>query len=459
MTTQIKELQEKRGQLAAEIRKLADVVNGDDKRPWTAEEEKRWEAVNKDYDANLKQIEISERASKVEADARIVPTSNIGRDDFSGQDSLPTEDRSGPVDHDGDLRRGLAAWANLRIDPSRVSEDDMKAAKRAGIDPRARETVIKLAPDIDTFERRQRLFRTRKPDVAYEESRALSTKLGQSVGFSIAPIFNSSVESALLYYGPMLQLATPIRTATAADYPMMTENETSKSGSYTDENTALTTDEDVTIRTTVFGAYKATTNAILVPMEAFRDSAIDLNSFLAAKLGERLGRFINTETTTGAVKCKGIVTDAAAGVTTASSTSIQMDEVLELLHSVDRAYREQPGFGFMFHDDILLALRKLKNGEGDYLWQAGTQAGEPDRLWNKPYYINNDMASTMATTNVTMLAGLFPKYHIRTVGDIRMTMTDQRYWEYDQVGFAAYTFFDGALLDAGTGPVKKLTQA
>lgn len=458
----IKDLQDLRRDLAAEMRKMADSVAIGEK--FTAEQQVQWEKVNADYQECVRLLDIKQAAQKAIDDTTAPSgnTGNAGRGNVSHEPAPVRRkeddpDFYDPARADRDFQLAVSAWVLNKTEPDCVTEEHKRACRRFGVQPANRELRLRLSPTTQQFERRQRLFRTKKADAAYEESRALSTQVGQSIGYTVAPLFNADIESALLYYGPMVQIATPIRTTTAATYPMPTDNETSKTGAYTDENTAVTTTEGVTINVVNFGAYKATTNAILVPYEAFRDSAIDLNGYLSSKLGERLGRFINTEATTGSVKCKGIVTTATAGVTTASSSAIAMDEVLALVHQIDPAYRDMPGTGFMFNDAILLALRKLKDGEGRYLWSAGTTASEPDRLWGKPYYINNDMAGTMATTAITMLFGHLPHYHLRTVSEIRLTMSDQRYWESDQTAFAAYMYFDGNLVDAGTHPVKKLT--
>lgn len=460
----LRDLQALRTDLANQMKAMRDLLTGD-KREFSAEENEKWEKLNKDYDAVCKQIEISLRVDEAlrETGDSSGNVGKAGRGDKKAPDDAGErrDHRHDQEDADRDFQLAMSAWVLTHTKPSELAKNTEhyeRACRRFGVNPMDKELSIRLSPTTQLFERRQRLFRMRKPDAAYEESRALSTHVGGSIGFTIAPLFNADIESALLYYGPMMQVATPIRTSTAATYPVPTDNETAKTGAYTDENTAVSTGEGVTVNVVNFGAYKATTNAILVPFEAFRDSAINLNGYLSAKLGERLGRFMNAETTTGATKCKGIVTAAAAGITTASSTAIAMDEVLALIHAIDISYRTMPGTGFMFHDQILLALRKLKDGEGRYLWSNGTTASEPDRLWGFPYFVNNNMASTIESGAVTILFGNLPKYHIRTVADIRITMTDQRYWESDQTAFAAYMYFDGNLIDAGTNPVKKLTQ-
>src|SRR5207253_892617 len=109
-------------------------------------------------------------------------------------------------------------------------------------------------------------------------------------------------------------------------------------------------------------------------------SAFNLTEWLGEALGIRLGRMKADKFTTGtgAGEPTGIVTSATSGVTTASSTAIAADEIYDLKHSVDPAYRVEAGF--MFHDLILKAIKKLKDGFGRYLFQVSLAGGAPDTL-------------------------------------------------------------------------------
>ena len=51
---------------------------------------------------------------------------------------------------------------------------------------------------------------------------------------------------------------------------------------------------------------------------------------------------------------EGIVTNSAAGVTAASATAVTADEIIDLVHSVDPAYRVGNA-AFMMNDSILFS--------------------------------------------------------------------------------------------------------
>ena len=69
-------------------------------------------------------------------------------------------------------------------------------------------------------------------------------------------------------------------------------------------------------------------------------------------------------------------------MTAASATAITMDEIMDLYYSLRAPYRRNAVF--IMNDSTIKAIRKLKNGNGDYLWQPSLTAGQPDTLLNRP---------------------------------------------------------------------------
>src|SRR5689334_1973561 len=100
---------------------------------------------------------------------------------------------------------------------------------------------------------------------------------------------------------------------------------------------------------------------------------------------ERFGRITNTHFTTGdgVSKPSGVMTEATLGVTAASATEFTADEVIDLEHSVDPAYRRSARW--MMNDDSLKILKKLKDTAGRNLWMASPADGEPDTTLGHPY--------------------------------------------------------------------------
>src|SRR5690606_11571433 len=180
-----------------------------------------------------------------------------------------------------------------------------------------------------------------------------------------------------------------------------------------------------------------------ISMELLQDSAIDIEQFIGELLGERLARRVNSELTVsdGTGDPLGIVAASAAGKTATSQTAITADEIIDLMHSVDPAYRASPKARFMFNDTTLAAIRKLKQGDGSYLWTMGDiREGVPGRLLGAPYSVNQAMASP-ATGTKPIVFGDFSKYYVRKVGAPVIGVRREYYWP--NIGLAGIVRLDG----------------
>jgi HK97 family phage major capsid protein len=461
----LKQLQDKRLELANAIKAFAAAETAKGEEGWNAEATAAWDRLNTDYDAIKSDLDketaavqvCAERQSGINSrlndiDGYKPPVFNrIGRDGGTLERGPKNkEEFGGETDTEEIQALAMQGWLLNQVDESSVTEEQIEAAKKCGLKLNSRQLQISLPKNYR---------KVRDAWRAGDIRNALSGQVGSTGGYTFGETFVANLERAMLAFGGIMQVADVIRTTNGEPMRWPTATDTSNSGRQVGESAAVTT-LDPTFGQVIWNAYKFTSDEILVPFELLRDNAINLADELSSMLGERLGRIQNTKYTTGtgAGTPKGMVTCAAAGVTTASSTAIAFDEVIDLEHSLDPSRRSLPGVGYMFHDNILKALRKLKDGEGRYLWQAGANTGAPDTLNTKPYTINQDMASAITSGAVTMLFGQFSKYKVRQVNSIRLYRLVERYRENDQDAFLAFVEGDGNLLDAGDHPVKKMVQ-
>ncbi len=288
---------------------------------------------------------------------------------------------------------------------------------------------------------------------------ALQTVSGGGGGYTIAPLWRNEIVEAMKAYGGMRQAATVITTDSGADLPFITNDDTGNVGELLAES-GTASEQDTSFGQRILKAFMYDSKVVRVSFQLLQDSAFDLPGYLTQIFATRLGRVTNTHYTNGlgGNQPNGIVTDATSGVTAAGQTAVTYDELLDLVHSVDPAYRSMPGVGFMFPDTALRSLRKLKDGEGQYLWSQGTTVGQPDRLAGYPYIINQDLA-TMATGTKSILFGNLAAYYIRDTSDMMVLRLEELYALQAQVAFVAFMRTDGALIDAGTHPVKFITMA
>lgn len=467
--SKLAELQEKRNQFAADIRTQANKITAEGYQS-TAEDEAAWVKVNKAYDDNQKEFEAEKKkiddAAKRQADidARLALVNShqeenalIGRD--GGDLNRPPVhanrfDRANQITEETQAL-ALQGWFLNQTDGGQITERHVEAAKKVGLNLNSRQLRIGLPQNYNGVR-----DAVGGPIIDMTRFRnALSAQDLPTGGGTFGETFIASLEKAMLAYGGMLGVSSVIRTTDGAPMRWPTANDTGNTGRQIGESQAVTT-VDPSFGAVIWNAYKFTSDEILVPYELLQNNAVNLVQEIPAMLGERLGRILNTKCTTGpgGNTVKGIVTCATAGVTAAGTTSIAFDEVIDLEHSIDPSRRSLPGVGYMFHDNILLLLRKLKNGNGDYIWRNGANAGTPNLLNDRPYTINQDMASSAIASAVTMLFGQFPQYKIRQVNQIRIYRLIERHRENDQDAFLAFNEFDGNLLDSGDHPVKKLTQ-
>jgi HK97 family phage major capsid protein len=174
------------------------------------------------------------------------------------------------------------------------------------------------------------------------EARAQSSITGSAGGYTVPQGFYDQIIEAMKWYGGMRNVSFVFPTATGNGLPIPTSNDTNNIGELVGENVQVGS-QDVTFGQANLGAYKFSSKMVLVPIELLQDSEFDIESFLAKKLGERIGRAQNSYFTTGTGinQPQGIVTGATLGKTGATGqvASVTYDDLIDLEHSVDKAYR------------------------------------------------------------------------------------------------------------------------
>lgn len=416
------EMQEKRGRLVTQAREALDEIKSNTDEARAAELEERHDKIIAEFDATEKLIE---REQKLEAMQKRAQEA----EERAREAKRPGAGGSAPAADDGDEVTYRSAF-----------HEYIKAQGQLGsMRPEARAVLER----------------------GYTELRAQTTS-ATAGGYTIPEEMMPELVRSMKAWGPMYDedIARVITTSGGNPMPFPTVNDTAVTAEAHTEGATLTDDggKDVTFGEKQLDAFAFNTEWLRVSKELADDSVFAMESLLGSLLGERLGRIANLQLTTGSGSSapNGIVTASTLGKTAAATAAITYDEILDFEHSVDPAYRNAPSVGYMFNDSTLLAVRKLKDGDGNYLWQMGNvQAGIPNTLNGRPYYINQDMASLGAAAKV-MLFGDFKKYFVRKVGaPLIGALQDKDFWP--GFGVAGYIRFDGELSD--TAAVKHLITA
>lgn len=279
------------------------------------------------------------------------------------------------------------------------------------------------------------------------ERRAPQSTAAGAGGDFIPTGFVPRVEAALKAFGGMMESgAEVLRTDSGNDLPFPTDDDTGNIGAILAESTDHN-EQAVTTDAVVIEAFKYESKVVLIPTELLEDSAINVEAWSGDKAGTRIARILNQHFTkgTGSSQPRGVIVASAKGVDLASKTTIEPDELVDLKHSVDPAYRTQSAM-FMFNDATLLVLKKKKNANGDRLWTPGIADGQPDRIDGTPYLINQDVAS-IGSSAKCVAYGAFRYYKIRLVRAMRLIVFRELYAKKDQIGILALMRADGDLVN------------
>jgi HK97 family phage major capsid protein len=270
------------------------------------------------------------------------------------------------------------------------------------------------------------------------------------------------LDVALLDHAGIAQAARIIETDTGADMPWPTIDDTGNSGHLLAELSAAATNVDPTIAAVTFGSWLYTSDIVLIPNQLIQDSAFNIETEIARLLGVRLGRILNTDGTlgSGSSKPRGIVTALMADTTPVvpvAAAALSYLDLVEVMHAVDPAYRNQPKVAWMFHDQILMALKQMLDDANRPIWAGGIAVREPDTILGKPYFINQAMDSTIAEDKETVIFGDFSKYIIRRVLNPILIRLNERYAEYYQTGFVMFDRWDSDLVNGAADPLAIIT--
>lgn len=407
MPKSIQALREERTNLAKDLRSHYDSYAD---REWDTEAQTKYDAIVDKIERIDAKIEREQKildieASKIAATRTAADRHNISEDEAS---------------HQGELNaQAFVAW--MRGGVSALSDEQRRllAQRTAGV------------------------------------QNAMSTGTGSEGGYTTTNEFVPQLIAAMKSYGGMREVATGITTGTGSQMDWPTANATSEEGEIVGENAPVSVGE-TTFGTTALSTYKYSSKSIAIPFELLQDSHIDLEGYINGLLATRLGRITNKHFTvgTGSGQPRGIITAASVGKAgpTGQTATVTVDDLIDLEHSVDPAYRINNA-AFMFNDLTLAEIKKLKDDNKRPLWLPGIADGEPDRILNRRYVINQHMP-VMAASAKSIAFGDFSRYIIRDVMAVQLfRMTDSKYTEKGQVGFLAFMRSGGNLIDVG-GAVK-----
>jgi len=406
MSEVVKKLRERRMNVWEQAKALADRAS-EENRAFTGEEEAQWTALNAELDALDKRIKAV----------------------------LEGEQRA---------KEAEEAFARLRGEPrqqgpqSGPTSDEFRAFLR-GEGPRA----IDIAPTNINF-------------------RDLTKGSATAGGNTVPTDFYGRLVAHLIETSAILQAGATILNTASGETIQVPKTTAHSSASIVTEGSAIS-ESDPAFGQVSLGAYKYGT-LIQVSRELLTDTGVDLEGYLAMQAGRALGNAFGAHaiTGTGTSQPTGIITAATVGVTGPTGTATGFgsqdtpgqggDLLIDLFHSVIAPYRASSACAWLMADQTAAAVRKLKNSQGDYIWQPGLVAGQPDTILGKPVFVDPNVPAPAANAK-SVAFGDMSQYFVRLAGGVRFERSDDFAFNSDLVTFRALLRADGALVDL-TGAVK-----
>lgn len=261
-------------------------------------------------------------------------------------------------------------------------------------------------------------------------------------GYLCPEEFERQIITGLDEFNVMRKLCKIITTDNERKIPVAA---THSVANWTAENAAYT-ESDPTFNQKNIDAYKLT-DLVKVSVELLDDSMFDLEDYIAKEFARAFG--IAEETAfcvgTGSGQPTGLFTanGADVGVTAAGATAITADELISLVYALKSPYRKNAKF--LMNDATVAAIRKLKDGNGNYLWQPALTAGQPDKLMGYELY-TSPYVPTLAAGAYTVAFGDFNSYWIADRRGRTVQRLNELYSTNGQVGFVATERVDGKII-------------
>jgi HK97 family phage major capsid protein len=258
--------------------------------------------------------------------------------------------------------------------------------------------------------------------------------------------FFDTVYSLARLAGPMLNVAQVINTASGEQLTIPTL--TAYSTATIKGAGSAIADSEPTFSSLTLSSYKY---SFLVPIanELLSDSGFDISALIAEQAGNAIGFGINAGMTTGTgtVEPTGIFTAGASAVTGSSAVAgaPSYENLVDLLYALDGQARLLPGVGWLMSKSGLAAVRKIKDGDGRFIWSAGSiAAGQPDELLGYPVF-ENPAAPAVAAGAFSIGVGHLPSYKARLAGGIQVAQSSDYAFDEDVTTFRVTARADGNL--------------
>lgn len=309
------------------------------------------------------------------------------------------------------------------------------------------------------------LRKGREEGLADIERKALNVTTSADGGFAVPEELDRSVLSLMQDMSPMRQVCNVITVGTP-DYKKLVSIHGAGSG-WVDEDDARTTTNTPALAqvAAVMGeiyanpqATQASLDDIFFPAETWLQQEIaeafaiaEGAAFVTGNGSKKPKGFLDytKASTADGTRDFGSVQYVASGTSgafkTASASVNPADDLITMIQAMRKGLRM--GSSWMINSLTLATVRKWKAySTGDYIWQPGTQAGQPSALLGYPVTENEDMPDIDAGTTPVAFGNWKRAYYI--VDRIGTRILRDPYTNKPYVGFYTTKRVGGMLVDS-----------
>lgn len=414
MSNNLKSLKEQRAEIVRELNGLAEIVQRDD-RSFTDEEKNNFDKLETESNQLQSKIETIERTERTKA--LFVPENPQAINHRPSQVSAKEKDLA------------FRGWAlHQSGNDHLINSKQREAIHRTGLDVNNSSYVF----------------------------RAQSLTAGEGGNTTDGSLFQG-LEQQLKAFGGVRSVATVIKTDNGNPIHWAKTDNTSRKAAIVGENTT-TSNTSITYSKISMGCFTYRSAVYPLSIELAQDAGFDIGSHIGQVLGESVARKLSDDYTTGAGTTLpyGFLTEATSAATTAATTDVTFNEIIDLYHSVDSSYRTNAKF--MMNDATLAILRKKVDDNNRPLFMDFNQGyanGGGLTLLGKEIVVNNSMPAMTAGLKAIAF-GDFSKYICRDVNEVQVKVLNELYALDGSIAFVVFYRGDARLVN--TTAIKYLTQ-
>lgn len=439
MNQELRKLYDEKGKIVSQMQQLGDKVKRGDKPKLDEEDRAQLRKWDEELKSISKQIEDHEILARAAAEQIVKQENEITKRELEEKKEVKFADFRGLKEAEIAERRSEVWNKAQKNGLSSLDEEERSVYNVVDRDNKIYRKWLRKGEKGLNAEERQIL-----------EARALSHVTEASGAYTIPEGFAGYIIERLKFISQINEWAMTQSTATGNDIPYPTNDDTSNVGELLAENTEAG-EQDMSFGQIIAKAFVFSTKYMRVPNQLIQDNGVNLEEYIARQFALRVARIENQYFTTGSgtSQPQGYVTGATQGVVSASASAFTADELMQLEHSLDIAYRSNRNrVAWAMHDSIILEIKKLSVTTNPIkpIWIPSLSSGQPDTILGYRYFINNDMASSLTSGAKPIVLGDWDSFLIRRVNGFALQRLVELHALYNQTTFVGFSRSDSRVL-------------